>query len=97
MRPYFYNRNVGYQAAETRRHEAYRMSQQRVAKAEKLEKTRGVFKLWKRVVRFFTGKRQLALWELKAKAAAQDKRLRRQARNLRWWANDRAWLESIGQ
>lgn len=47
--------------------------------------------LIKKILRFLTGRRRLAPWELKAIAAAEAKRSRRRERNIRWWSNDRTW------
>ena len=92
MRPYFFNRYRGYQAAVSQETMAYKMSQVHVAPPKPMEKIGAAFKkILKSIFRFLTGGRRLAPWELKAIAAAQDKRARRRERNLRWWANDPTW------
>ena len=86
MRPYFFNQNRGYQA-ESSRSIAYRKSQ-RTASTEKTKRYSKTITLIKKVLRIFTGKRQLAPWELKAIQDAKEKRSRRRARNILWWSND---------
>lgn len=88
MRPYFFNRNRGYQAAEMRRVAAYRTAQRETDRAAK--KKANPFTMLKSVVRFLTG-HALDPWERKAIQAAKEKRIRRRARNILWWSNDKTW------
>jgi hypothetical protein len=44
-----------------------------------------------KVVQFLGLRRKLEPWEVKAIAAAEDKRARRRERNVRWWSNDPNW------
>lgn len=96
MRPFFFNRNRGYQAAETRRVTAYRLSQSKLDREKKRNKEGAAVKILTGIVRLFTGRR-MATWETALIEAAKAKRIRRMARNLRWWANDQGWHEECSR
>jgi hypothetical protein len=92
MRPYFFNRYRGSQAALSQQTMAYKMSQVHVAPPKPMKRVGAAFKkILKSILGFFGIGRRLAPWERMAIQAAKEKRARRRARNLRWWANDPGW------
>jgi hypothetical protein len=97
MRPFFFNKNKGYQAAESRRVTAYRLSQSTMDRKKKRSGEGPTYKILKGIARFLAGGRRLASWEIALIADAQAKRERRKARNLRWWARDRNWHIECGR
>jgi len=90
MRPFFFNRTAP--TWKDKQAERFRQRQRDIAWAKgdggAGRSARSVFRVIKTLL---AGKRQLAPWEKKAILAAEEKRERRKARNLLWWANDKTW------
>lgn len=88
MRPYFFRQS---NPAE-RRIEGFR-SRQRVAEMSKKKKP-SITSVVKSFVRSLVPKRltEMDRWYLQR---AEEKRARRRARNLRWWAADQGWHKEL--
>lgn len=86
MRPYFFKHQVP--TWQEKQAERFRERQKERAKRTASLRRPSVFH---RLVKLLSGKVELAPWEQKAIQAAKEKRMRRRARNILWWSNDKTW------